>query len=573
MRRVALALLAAACCAAPLLSQNVPADRAGGPADTLTADDVLAILQVAGTAIDSPALAAAVVDRTGAILGVYARPEAAADTPDAAAALARAGAMFANDQAPLSARTVRFISGIHFPPGVRNTANAALYGIESTNRGCAVDARGDAIFNTPLAPTRGIAGTFGAAGSLPLPCSPADRRGCSPGIATGKPDLFDGEGPALARYDLLNPVAVNPGGIPIYRGGKLIGGVGVAGIAPDLAEYAATLGAAGAGRGIDFAEPLGNPGAVYIDGLRLPFFGACTGIPCIRAALRTQPAGTRRGSFSDGRLIVPPRTGQQAPEGYLIGPRASRSGTADALTEVDVRRIVSQAVEVAMRTRAQIRLPISQPTRMIIGISDEAGEILAAYRMPDATVFSLDVATAKARNAYYFSTRDGYDVLKRYVDTNPYARYTWEPAPPAGQGWAMTARTISYGAQPLFPPGIDLVAAPTPGPFFDLFVYDTLNPCTEGPGATRGGNRAFTNQSGIVFFPGSAPLYKNGRLVGGMGVSGDGVEQDDYVAEGGSEAFHPPDALRADNSVIRDASGREVRLPYTKFPRQPEFTR
>lgn len=82
---------------------------------------------------------------------------------------------------------------------------------------------------------------------------------------------------------------------------------------------------------------------------------------------------------------------------------------------------------------------------------------------------------------------------------------------------------------------------------------------------------AYLNQSGIVWFPGSVPLYKNGRLVGGFGVSGDGVEQDDYVSQLGSEGFHPPDALRVDNSVIRNSKGEVVRLPYLKLSRHPEF--
>jgi len=67
------------------------------------------------------------------------------------------------------------------------------------------------------------------------------------------------------------------------------------------------------------------------------------------------------------------------------------------------------------------------------------------------------------------------------------------------------------------------------------------------------------------------PLYKNGRLVGGFGVSGDGVEQDDYVSEVGSEGFHPPDSLRVDNSVIRNGAGQVERLPYLKYPRHSEF--
>lgn len=579
MRRVAITILLVAIVAIPIMSQNTPSDQAGGGAPILDADDVLAILNVAASALGNTTLAAAVVDRTGAILGVYARPDAADRTPDIAVSLARAGAMFANDQAPLSSRTVRFISGIHFPPGIENTPNAALYGIENINRGCAIARDGAAVFNTPIAAPRSIAGTLGPPGGAPLPCEPADTRGCarggpmrdldgaelsSVGITTGKADLFDS-----GQSDPAT-VPVNPGGIPIYRGGKVVGGVGVAGVAADLAEYAATLAAAGAGRGLDFSEPLGNPAAVFIDGIRLPFFGTCANIPCIRASLRTPPAGAAGGRLSDGRFVVPPRGGQQAPERYLIGPRPSRAG---ALTADDVRQIIDQAVAVALRTRAQIRLPISQPTRMIMAIADQDGEILAAYRMPDATFFSLDVAMSKARNAYYFSTRDGYEVLKQYVTTNRYQRYTWDPEPPPGQGWAVTARTLSFGGQPLFPPGIDLRAAPTPGPWFDLFVYDSMNPCTEGPGPSRGGNRAYFNQSGIVWFPGSVPLYKNGRLAGGFGVSGDGVEQDDYVSQLGSDGFHPPDSLRVDNSIIRDSAGGVVRLPYLKFPRHPEFDR
>jgi uncharacterized protein GlcG (DUF336 family) len=579
MRRLAITILAVAILAAPLLSQNTPGDRAGGDAQILNAEDVLAVLNVAASALGNDTMAAAVVDRTGAILGAYTRPAADERTPDIAVTLARTGAMFANDQAPLSSRTVRFISGIHFPPGVRNTPTAALYGVENINRGCRVDVAGDAIFNKPVSRPTSIAGTFGAGAGIPaLPCEPSDTRGCarggpmldlegrqlsSVGITTGKADVLDSGQTSPAT------VPVNPGGIPLYRGGKVVGGVGVAGVTPQLAEYAATLAAAGAGRGLDFSEPLGDPGAVFIDGIRLPFFGTCTNIPCIRASLNTPPAGASGGSVAAGRLVVLPRGGQQAPEQYLINARAAQSP--DGLSSDDVRKIIDQAVAVALRTRAQIRLPARQPTRMIMAVSDEAGRILGAYRMADATFFSLDVAMTKARNAYYFSTREGYDVLKQYVEGNRYERYTWQPAPPAGQGWAITARTLSFGGQPLFPPGIDLQVTPTPGPWFDLFVYDSMNPCTEGPGPSRGANRAYLDQSGIVWFPGSVPLYRNGRLVGGFGVSGDGVEQDDYVSQVGTEGFHPPDSLRVDNSIITNAAGQVVRLPYIKYPRHPEF--
>ena len=40
---------------------------------------------------------------------------------------------------------------------------------------------------------------------------------------------------------------------------------------------------------------------------------------------------------------------------------------------------------------------------------------------------------------------------------------------------AVTNRTISFGAQPFFPPGIDDSNA---GPFFPPFMNDVVNPCS-----------------------------------------------------------------------------------------------
>jgi hypothetical protein len=68
----------------------------------------------------------------------------------------------------------------------------------------------------------------------------------------------------------------------------------------------------------------------------------------------------------------------------------------------------------------------------------------------------------------------------------------------------------------------------------------------------------------VVFFPGSLPLYKNGVLVGGLGVSGDGVDQDDYVTSAAAQNFAAPVGIRA-HQVMIDS----VRLPYLKFPRNP----
>ena len=46
--------------------------------------------------------------------------------------------------------------------------------------------------------------------------------------------------------------------------------------------------------------------------------------------------------------------------------------------------------------------------------------------------------------------------------------------------------------------------------------------------------------NGLQIFPGSVPLYKNGRLVGAIGISGDGVDQDDLIAAMGSAGFEAP---------------------------------
>jgi len=47
-------------------------------------------------------------------------------------------------------------------------------------------------------------------------------------------------------------------------------------------------------------------------------------------------------------------------------------------------------------------------------------------------------------------------------------------------------------------------------------------------------------------------------------VSGDGVDQDDFVTAGGAAGFEPAASIRADQIVING-----VRLPYLKFPRNP----
>ncbi len=52
------------------------------------------------------------------------------------------------------------------------------------------------------------------------------------------------------------------------------------------------------------------------------------------------------------------------------------------------------------------------------------------------------------------------------------------------------------------------------------------------------------------------------ELIGAIGVSGDGIEQDDIVSAAGARDFLPPSGSRSDDMVYERA-----RIPYAKFPR------
>lgn len=111
----------------------------------------------------------------------------------------------------------------------------------------------------------------------------------------------------------------------------------------------------------------------------------------------------------------------------------------------------------------------------------------------------------------------------------PADRITGVPA-----GVAFTSRTFRYVGEPRFPEGIDGEA---PGPFSQL-LDGGANPLTGRqagaplpasayrsvigydsfhPGTNFRDPAAPLNANGVVFFPGSAPVYKGGALAGGSG--------------------------------------------------------
>ena len=507
-------LVGLASCGTGINPQAVPVVAAPTGSNVLTPADVQSIVAAAAGSVNVP-LVIAVSDRQGNILAVYSKANAPTTAlanyqqpqpaDEVAAATARTAAFFSNNQAPISSRTVRILSGEHFPPGILNTEAANLYGIESTNRGCG--------FNVTYLPGQSLPITHLLHSNAP-----------GLGIQTGKPDLTD----STANI-ALEPVSVNPGGVPIFKNNQVAGAVGVVAdpATPNynaVVEYAAFVATFGNGFALN---PIPYPGAVVVGGVTLPFVDQTT----LPAGLSADPNQT--GTYS----IPATTTGLAAPEGDLIQERGSTLG---GLTLAQVQQIVQNTVATGNMTRAAIRLPVGSRARFVIAVADLDGSLLALYRMPDATIFSVDVAVAKSRNVIYFSGNPAPGDM---------------PGVPAGT--AVTNRTINFASQPLYPSGIDGTA---PGPFYSsLFLHDQANPCTQGSDTANP-----QNHNGIVFFPGSVPLYVNGKLAGGLGVSGDGVDQDDYATAGGAAGFQAAQSIRADNIVLRG-----IRLPFQKFPADP----
>jgi uncharacterized protein GlcG (DUF336 family) len=120
---------------------------------------------------------------------------------------------------------------------------------------------------------------------------------------------------------------------------------------------------------------------------------------------------------------------------------------------------------------------------------------------PDATNFSFDVAVQKARTAAYFSSAT----------------------------YAFSSRGVGFLADSTLPPALENGVT---GPLYALQESLAL-PQNQ---AMFMANDPLGN--GITIFPGGAPLYKDGVLVGAIGISGDGVDQDDIIAADGAKGFN-----------------------------------
>ena len=282
-------------------------------------------------------------------------------------------------------------------------------------------------------------------------------------------------------------------------------------------------------------------------------------------------------------------------------PRDSTSPlpAAGGLTSAEVRTIVIEALKVAERSRAQIRRPAGSSARVNISVVDLEGQLLGFARSPDAPVFGIDVSLQKARTAAFFSRTDAADELNAVPLVDPNSSFQamqirqyvtdlrvflGDPSALAN-GIAFSDRAGGNLSRPFFPDGIDGTSngpLSQPAAVFSPFntglqldlVVDNIIPSL-GDTAIRSCPAAGLGElaNGIQIFPGSVPIFKNGVLVGGIGISGDGVDQDDLVAFLGlhnagqilGTVGNASPSIRADTISVNSVHLRFVSCPPSPF--------
>jgi uncharacterized protein GlcG (DUF336 family) len=158
------------------------------------------------------------------------------------------------------------------------------------------------------------------------------------------------------------------------------------------------------------------------------------------------------------------------------------------LSECDVKKIIDQAFNAANAEDSLLRIDKSgkkTKTKMHVIVVNRGGKVVGQKSMDDAWVGSISIAKAKAFTATAFSSSEN----------------------------ALSTRSIGVLSQPGQP----------------LWQIGNSN-----------------TAEGLIEFPGGLPLYKQGDLVGGVGVSGDGVDQDENVAFAGTKGFEPDESIRID---------------------------
>ncbi|MBL4870976.1 MAG: heme-binding protein [Robiginitomaculum sp.] len=578
-------------------AQNLPSvisvtDRAG---------NVLAVFRMNGTTATTKIRAGKTTD-----IGLQ-----GVDVPHQLAAISKAitGAYLSSGGNAFSSRTASQIVQEHFPP------SANTVGLESG----------------PL---------FGVQFSQ-LPCSDFSQR------SMGGTNTL---GPKRAPLGL----SADPGGLPLYKNGVMVGGIGVSGdddygfdteivdIDNSLEELIAVAGTFG------FAAPQSiRADRITVDGTSLrfidkdesdlasnpasaPSFASVDGSSGNLVAVTGyyQGVSTLAGTtykFENSGMRPSTRAEYANPDVFVFTngsgvnrfpPIAATDGAVvtSPLTQAEVRTVIEEAFLVMTRSRAQIRKPLDSRAEVSISVVDTYGTILGMVRSPDAPIFGSDVSLQKARTATFFSNTIAGDQLEAVtrsvaiggggldprvtIRTQQVRDFIGDPNALTGTH-AFADRSGGNLSRPYFPDGeVGTANGPLSVPIENFSPFanglqeelikdnvlehatfvlgggpDTRRRCTFVPDVVAGQNRL---QNGIQIFPGSVPIYKNGELVGGIGVSGDGIDQDDMISFLGvhnaglvlGTLGNADPAIRADTIII-PVNGEDIRLRYVSCPFAP----
>ncbi|HZE69091.1 MAG TPA: heme-binding protein [Pyrinomonadaceae bacterium] len=446
------------------------------------------------------------------------------------AAISKAGtaALFSTSGNAFSTRTAGFIIQEHFPPGVDFRAGGPLYGVQYSS----------------------------------LPCSDIKI----PGLPLG--------------------LSADPGGMPIFKNGLPQGGVGIEGdglygIDRDPTDFDVPFEeviALSAVRGFE-TPALIRADNILADGIRLAFTNVVEPLRPPTIAFANLPGavdtlfpilGAQPSAFTN--VTVGGIRGEADPRFFPF--ISSPTMGANSLTSTDVDQIISHAAQQANITRGAIRQPLGSNARVSVAVVDTEGRVLGLFRQPDAPVFGFDVSVQKARSSVFLTRSDAASVL-RSAGFGGYADRAAADGLRLDGSIAYSDRAIGFLHRPFFPDGINNSGA---GPFsrpinewsvfnvglqldliktnFQAALFGASVPCTS----------ISTLPNGLQIFPGSVPLYKNGVLAGAIGISGDGVDQDDIIAAAGANGYSPAPSIRTDQVFVRG-----VRLPFLKFPRSPNL--
>lgn len=370
-------------------------------------------------------------------------------------------------------------------------------------------------------------------------------------------------------------LAADAGGLPLYKNGTVVGGIGVIADATysldldlrdvdtDLDELIAVAGTSGFsapnarradrisvdGRTLRFTDSeaiASNPAAAPaapVGGALVAVPGYFAGTVLAGTAFNTAASGYRAdssGNFTGLNAFV-----------LVNGANANRyppiAGTDALLTQPEVIQILAETIRVANRTRGQIRLPLGSQSHVNISVVDTNGAILGLIRTPDAPVFGTDVAVQKARSSMFFSRTDAAATLNAQAAFNngPISQYVTNAQTLLGgtafaNGIAYSNRALGLLARPFFPDGIN---ANGPGPF-SLNFNTAWSPFNDGlqldlvaaqvvaniGSASPASPCSAVSANGIQIFSGGFPIYRNNTLVGGIGISGDGIDQDGLIS-------------------------------------------